>query len=91
MSASRIANTIKSTIAGAQKSLGKTLGNETMTAKGSVNKAKAEASKLTEDVQKTASQMGQKVQGRAERTAGAAMGDKSMEAKGHAREAEGKL
>ncbi|KAG0265008.1 hypothetical protein DFQ27_000883 [Actinomortierella ambigua] len=85
-----IANTLKSTLASAQKQIGKTLGNETMVAKGTVNKAKAEASKLSEEVQQTARDMGQKIKGRAERTAGAATGDKTLENKGRAHEAQSK-
>ncbi|KAF9977880.1 hypothetical protein BGZ73_004635 [Actinomortierella ambigua] len=105
MTVSKLANTLKSTLASAQKHIGKTFGNETMAASGYVNKAKAEASKLSEniqqttrdtsklseDVHQTAREMGQKLQGRAERTAGAATGNKSMENKGRAHEDQSKM
>ncbi|KAF9351261.1 hypothetical protein BGX26_010703 [Mortierella sp. AD094] len=84
MSTARIANSVKSAIGGAKKSVGSILGNESMQASGKVQQAEAQGANLAARAEQQAKGVAHNVQGATQKTVGAATGNKTMEAKGHA-------
>ncbi|KAG0199089.1 hypothetical protein BGX28_007564 [Mortierella sp. GBA30] len=91
MSTSRIANSIKSAIGGAKKSVGAALGNETMQASGKVQKAGADAANLAARAKEQAKGLAHDIKGATQKAVGSATGNKTMEAEGHVNTALGKV
>ncbi|KAF9545579.1 hypothetical protein EC957_010664 [Mortierella hygrophila] len=86
---SKIANTVKSALGGAKKTVGSVLGNETMQASGKIQQAEAHAANLAARAEQQAKGVADSAKGAAQKTVGAATGNKSMEAKGHINSARG--
>ncbi|KAF9576190.1 hypothetical protein EC968_010313 [Mortierella alpina] len=90
MSTSRIANSVKSAIGGAKKTVGSALGNESMQASGKIQQAEAHAANLAARAEQQAKGVAHDIKGAAQKTVGSATGNKSMEAEGHINSARGK-
>ncbi|ORZ18299.1 hypothetical protein BCR41DRAFT_352163 [Lobosporangium transversale] len=87
----RIANTVNSYVGGAKQAVGEAIGNTNLAASGAEQRSQAEARQAAADAKTHAEGVGHTAQGKMQQTMGAMTGNRSMEAKGHANEAQGDL
>ncbi|KAF9400818.1 hypothetical protein BGX21_003456 [Mortierella sp. AD011] len=80
---SGLSNTYNSTMGGAKETVGNTIGSENLESAGRAQKANAQSAQTSQDTQTHAKGLGNTIQGAAQKTAGAATNDTSMEARGH--------
>ncbi|KAF9298553.1 hypothetical protein BGZ74_009330 [Mortierella antarctica] len=85
----RLQNTANSTIGGMKQSIGNTLGNSELAAKGAAQKAHADTAQHAADARTHAEGLGNQIKGHAQQVAGSVTNDHSLEAKGHANQAKG--
>ncbi|KAF9354519.1 hypothetical protein BGX26_007655 [Mortierella sp. AD094] len=87
----RLSNTADSYIGGTKQTVGQTIGNESLAAGGAEQKSKAETAQAAADAKTHAEGAGHKVGGKAQQAVGSLTGDHSMQARGHANEAQGDI
>ncbi|KAI1315112.1 hypothetical protein EDD11_001302 [Mortierella claussenii] len=87
----KITNAFHSAVGGAKEGLGKTVGSDQMAAEGASQKAQADARANANSAQQQAHGFGDNIAGRTKATVGAATGDRSTEARGHAQQASGNI
>ncbi|KAF9126214.1 hypothetical protein BGX30_000120 [Mortierella sp. GBA39] len=85
----KIANTVKSALGGAKKTVGSVLGKETMQASGKIQQVEAHAANLAARAEQQAKGVAHSAKGAAQKIVGAATGNKSMQAEGHINSARG--
>ncbi|KAG0325984.1 hypothetical protein BG000_001579, partial [Podila horticola] len=85
----RLHNTANSTIGGMKQSVGNTIGNPELAARGAAQKAHAESTQHAADAKTHAEGLGNQIKGHAQQVAGSLTSDHSLQAKGHANEAKG--
>ncbi|KAF9325539.1 hypothetical protein BG006_010990, partial [Podila minutissima] len=82
-------NTASSTIGGMKQTIGNTIGNPDLAAKGAAQKAHADTAQQAADARTHAEGLGNQIKGQAQQVAGAVSNDYSLEAQGHANKAKG--
>ncbi|KAF9162027.1 hypothetical protein BGX21_002018 [Mortierella sp. AD011] len=87
----RLSNTYNSTMGGAKQTVGEAIGNESLAASGSEQKARAEAAQAAADARTHAEGAAHKIGGKVEQTVGSLTGDQSMQSHGRANEIKGDI
>lgn len=85
----RLHNSANSTIGGIKQTVGNTVGNPELAAKGAAQKAHAETAQQAADAKTHAEGYGNQIKGRAQQVAGSVTNDHTLQAQGHANEAKG--
>ncbi|KAF9426931.1 hypothetical protein BGZ94_005783 [Podila epigama] len=85
----KLSNTYNSAIGGAKESIGKVTGNQNLAGSGAAQKSEAQVAQQRADAERHAKGVGHNIQGAAQRVAGSATHDHSLEARGHGNSALG--
>ncbi|KAG0315930.1 hypothetical protein BGZ99_007161 [Dissophora globulifera] len=85
----KMTGTYNEAVGSAKESLGRTVGNESLAAKGAAQNAEGHAQKTAATTQNKAKGVGNNIEGATQKAVGGATGNKSMEARGHANTALG--
>ncbi|KAG0212833.1 hypothetical protein BGX28_005489 [Mortierella sp. GBA30] len=79
----RLSNTVNSFVGSAKQTVGESIGNPDLAAKGAAQKAQANTAQQSADAQIHAQGVGNTVQGEVQKKVGAITNDPAMEARGH--------
>ncbi|KAG0085499.1 hypothetical protein BGZ93_008381 [Podila epicladia] len=85
----RLSNTYNEAVGGTKETIGKTVGSERLAGHGAAQKAEAQANQQRVEAETHIKGLGHQAEGKAQKMAGAATNDPSMEARGHGNSALG--